>query len=89
MNYKYVAESDTQLLGNGISGDRIYRIVVIPSATISVGDVSIKDGTDTAIVIYSDASSSRPMTIELDIQSGSGWSIITGANVTALIIGEW
>jgi len=89
MNYKHVGESDTQLLGSRRNGDRIARMIIIPLTNTSVGTVSIKDGTSDPIIIYSDTTSGRPMSIELNIQSQAGWSVITGANISVIIVGEW
>jgi hypothetical protein len=93
--YVFCGASATTTLGaTGALGDILRRVVVIPTATAAVGTVSIKDGSGTAIVIYNGGTlaDQKPTEIELQTLSRTGvgqWSIICGANVTALVTGKF
>ena len=94
-DYETVAASQTdQPLGaTGAAGDYLWRVAIFP-ATTSPGAVSIKDGGGSSITIFTGGASSvadlRPFFIDLGMTSLSGaWSITTGANVSAIAIGNF
>ena len=93
--YETVAASQTdQALGaTGGSGDYLKGVLIVP-ATTSPGAVSIKDGAGSAIVIFTGGASSVsnlvPFMVPLGIYSGAGaWQVTTGANVSAIGIGNF
>ena len=92
--YETVAASQTaQVLGaTGGIGDYISGILVIP-ATTSPGVVTLLDGGTSIAVFVGGASSVSnlvPFLIPLGVKSVSGpWSITTGANVSAIGIGNF
>lgn len=93
--YEAVAASQTnQVMGaTGAAGDFLSGILATP-ATTSPGAISIKDGSNTAIVVFTggatSVSSLVPFFIPLNLISLSGaWQITTGANVSALGIGDF
>lgn len=92
--YETVAASQTgQVLGaTGASGDYISKVVVIP-ATTSPGNVILIDNA-TSITIFTGGASSVsnlvPFVIDLGMTSVSGaWKLTTGANVSAIGIGNF
>lgn len=92
--YETVAASQTgQALGaTGAAGDYIAGILVIP-ATTSPGNVLLLDGA-TSITVFTGGATSvadlTPFFIQLGIKSVSGaWKITTGANVSAIGIGNF
>ncbi len=94
-DYETVAASQTdQALGTaGAQGDYLAALLIVP-ATTSPGAVSIKDGSGSAITVFTGGASSvadlKPFLIELAIRSGSGaWKVTTGANVSAIGIGDF
>lgn len=93
--YETVAASQTtQTLGaTGGSGDYLKGVLIVP-ATTSPGAVSIKDGAGSAITIFTGGASSVsnlvPFMVPLGIYSGAGaWQVTTGANVSAIGIGNF
>lgn len=93
--YETVSASQTdQALGaTGATGDRIDGLTVIP-ATTSPGAVSIKDGSNTAITVFTGGASSVgslvPFFVPLGLTSTSGaWQITTGANVSVIASGNF
>lgn len=93
--YETVAASATnQAMGaTGATGDYLREILVIP-ATTSPGNIQIKDGAGTAITVFTGGASSVsnlvPFTISLGLTSTAGaWQITTGANVSAIGIGNF
>lgn len=93
--YETVAASQTtQAIGaTGATGDYLAGLLVIP-ATTSPGAVAIKDGSGTAITVFTGGSSSVsdlvPFFIPLGIKSTSGaWQVTTGANVSAIAVGNF
>lgn len=93
--YETVAASQTtQTLGaTGGTGDYLKGVLVIP-ATTSPGNVLIKDGAGSAITVFTGGASSVsnlvPFMIPLGIYSGAGaWQVTTGANVSAIGIGNF
>jgi stage V sporulation protein SpoVS len=93
--YETVAASQTnQTIGaTGASGDYLAGVLVIP-ATTSPGNIQIKDGSNTAITVFTGGASSVsnlvPFFIPLGIRSAVGaWQITTGANVSAIGVGDF
>lgn len=92
-HYEAVAVSTDATLGaTGATGDFLAGVLVIPGTT-SPGSVQIGDAT-TDTVIFAGGTDSvstlHPFFIPLGISSVSGaWSIITGANVTAIGVGRF
>lgn len=93
--YETVAASQTdQALGaTGGTGDYLKGVLIVP-ATTSPGAVSIKDGAGSAITIFTGGASSVsnlvPFMVPLGIYSGAGaWQVTTGANVSAIGIGNF
>lgn len=95
VEYETVAASQTnQTLGaTGAAGDYLSALLVIP-ATTAAGQVQIKDGSGTAITVFTGGTGSVtslvPFTIALGLVSTSGaWQVTTGANVSAIGIGNF
>lgn len=93
--YETVAASATaQALGAvGAVGDMLAGVLIVPTTT-SPGAVSIKDGGDAAITIFTGGASSVgslvPFFVPLGIKSRTGaWQLTTGANVAAIGVGEF
>lgn len=93
--YETVAASaTTQALGaTGATGDYLKGVLIIP-ATTSPGAVAIKDGAGAAITVFTGGTDSVsnlvPFMIPLGIYSGAGaWQVTTGANVSAIGIGNF
>ncbi len=88
------ASATTTLGATGAVGDDLDHIVIVPGTT-SPSSVSIKDGSDTAIVVFTGGASSVsnlvPFTVPLNLKSRTGaWQIVTGgANVTVLAAGNF
>jgi hypothetical protein len=85
------ASAATVLGASGAIGDYLESIVIIPGTT-SPGAVSIKDGAGSAITLFTGGATSvadlKPFTVRLGFRAtGAGWTITTGANVTALASG--
>lgn len=94
-DYETVAASQTdQALGaTGAVGDYLNGVLIVP-ATTSPGAVSIKDGAGSAITIFTGGASSVtslvPFYVPLNIRSAGGaWKVTTGANVSAIGIGNF
>jgi hypothetical protein len=93
--YETVAASQTdQAMGaTGATGDMLNGVLIVP-ATTSPGAVSIKDGSGSAITIFTGGASSVsnlvPFFVPLGIASASGaWKVTTGANVSAIAVGRF
>jgi hypothetical protein len=93
--FETVAASQTdQVMGaTGAAGDLLSSILVVP-ATTSPGNVQIKDGGGSAITVFTGGATSvadlKPFSICLGLRSLSGaWKITTGANVSAIGIGDF
>lgn len=94
--YETVAASATdQAIGaTGASGDFLEGLLIVP-ATAAAGAVSIKDGGGSAISVFAGGGTTAlptlaPIYVPLGIFSGSGaWKVTTGANVSALAIGNF
>lgn len=94
-DYETVAASQTdQSLGaTGGAGDMLASVIIIP-ATTSPGAVSIKDGGGSVITIFTGGASSVsnlvPFSVPLGLKSLAGaWKITTGANVSAIGVGNF
>jgi hypothetical protein len=93
--YETVAASATdQVLGaTGSTGDYLSGVLIVP-ATLSPGAVSIKDGSGSAITIFTGGATSVsnlvPFFVPLGIKSTAGaWKITTGATVSAIGVGNF
>lgn len=90
-HYRTVAASQTDSVLGGAIGDLLQEILVIP-ATTSPGIVQIKDGSGSAITVFTGGTVSdlKPFPIPLDAISTNGaWKITTGLNVSLLIKGKF
>ena len=94
-DYKTIAASqtDTVLGATGAAGDYVAGLLVVP-ATTSPGAVSIKDGSGSAITVFTGGASSVsnlvPFFVPLGIKcTGSGWKVTTGANVSVIGCGNF
>lgn len=93
--YETIAASQSdQVLGAvGQKRDHLVGLLVIP-ATTSPGAISIKDGSDSGITVFTGGATSVsnlvPFFIPLDIKSVNGpWKVTTGANVSVLAVGNF
>lgn len=93
--YETVAASQTdQVLGNaGAVGDFLGCLLVVP-ATTSPGAVSIKDGSGSAITVFTGGASSLsnlvPFIIPVQAKSAAGaWKVTTGADVSVIAVGDF
>ena len=88
------ANMNNQPLGAvGAVNDLLMAVTIIPAST-SPGTVSIKDGSNTAITIFTGGASSVsnlvPFTVTLNIHSIQGaWQITTGENVSVVATGDF
>lgn len=92
-DYETVAASQTdQSLGPvGGSGDILERLIVVP-ATTGAGNISIKDGSGSAISVFATGTLSnlQPFIISIGARSTSGaWKVTTGANVSVIAVGRF
>ena|ERR1700738_3369724 len=92
--YGTVAASTAQTLGTtGAAGDYLAGLLIIPGTT-SPGAVTIKDGSNAAITIFTGGATSvadlKPFWIPIGLRSTVGaWQITTGANVAAIGTGNF
>lgn len=93
--YETVAASQTdQALGAaGAVGDLLAGVLVVP-ATTSPGAVSIKDGSGSAVTVFTGGATSvadlKPFFVHIGARSVAGaWSVTTGAAVSAVGIGDF
>src|SRR4051812_35845565 len=94
--YETIAASQTdQVIGaSGAAGDYLAGVLIVPGTT-AAGAVSIKDGAGSAITIFAGGGTTAltaliPFFVPLGIKSTSGaWKISTGANVTAIGVGNF
>lgn len=93
--YETVAASQTdQVLGtNGAIGDSLQTLIIVP-ATTSPGAVSIKDGTGSAITIFTGGATSvadlAPIVVPINARSSVGaWKVTTGAAVSVIAVGRF
>lgn len=102
MSYQYetvAAGVTAQALGAvGAIGDLLHGVLIIPG-TAAAGIVSIRDGGNADINIFAGGGTTalpglQPFFVPLDIKAVApgtlnGWRITTGANVTAIAIGQF
>lgn len=93
--YETVAASQTdQVLGAaGAAGDVLTSLLIVP-ATTSPGAVSIKDGSGSAVTVFTGGAGSVtsliPFTVYLGAVSTSGaWKVTTGANASVIATGSF
>lgn len=94
--YETVAASQTdQVLGaTGAAGDWLEGVLIVP-ATSAAGAVSIKDGSGSSITIFAGGGTTAlptlaPIYVPLGMKStGGAWKLTTGANVSAIGIGNF
>lgn len=93
--YEPVAASQsTQTIGaTGATGDYLSGVLIVP-ANLNPGAVSIKDGADTAITIFTGGTASVsnlvPFYVPVGAVSRTGaWQITTGASVSAFATGNF
>lgn len=93
--YETVAASQTdQVLGaTGAGGDVLTGLLIVPAST-SPGTVQIKDGSGSAITVFTGGATSvadlTPFYIEVGAAStGGAWKVTTGANVSVVAIGDF
>jgi hypothetical protein len=93
--YETVAASQTnQALGaTGATGDLLTGVLIVPAST-SPGAVTIKDGADAAITIFTGGATSVaslvPFFVYLGLRSRTGaWQVTTGASVSAIGVGDF
>jgi len=94
-DYETIAASQTdQALGaTGAAGDYLGGLLIVP-ANVNPGAVQIKDGAGSAITVFTGGTNSVsnlvPFMVPLGIISGSGaWKITTGADVSAIGVGNF
>ena len=92
--YQTCGASATTVLGApGRIGDVLKRVVVVPS-NVAVGTAQIKDGSAAAIniVVAGNLVDLAPIVVDFGDGircTGAGWSVILGANMTAIAVGSW
>ena len=76
----------------GAAGNYLSHVVIVP-ASLDPGAVSIKDGTGSAITIFTGGTGSvltlHPFEVHLGIYCGTSWKLTTGANVSAIGVGKF
>lgn len=95
-NYETIGASATdQVMGGvGAVGDYLDHITITPLTT-AAGAVSIKDGGGSAYTVFAGGAVTAlttliPFTVDLGMRSASGaWKVTTGANVTAIGVGNF
>jgi hypothetical protein len=95
LTYETIAASQTaQVMGmTGAQGDYIERVVIVPG-TSAAGVVTLLDGS-TSISLFAGGGTTalsdlKPLVVELNMYSKTGpWKITTGANVTAIAVGDF
>jgi hypothetical protein len=90
--YAYVPASSTSALGVGAIGDYLGNLTIVPTTT-SPGQVSVKDGGGSAMIIFQGGAGSvsnlKPFTVPFRSRSTSGgWSVTTSTNVACLVGGS-
>lgn len=90
--YETTAASTNNTLGTGAAGDYLAGVLIIP-ATTSPGSVQIGDDTTDTTVFAGGADSVSnlvPFFIPINAVSANGaWSVITGADVSAIAVGSF
>ena len=86
--------TNTMLGATGAAGDYLGGIVIIPGTT-AAGAVSVKDGALTAFTIFAGGGTTAltsliPFFVPIGAKStNGGWQVSTGANVTAVGVGDF
>ncbi len=94
--YQTIAAGQTDVaLGSdstGKSGDWIGRLICVV-ATAATSQVSIKDGTGSAIVILPNAVGggvgTYPIAVDMEARTTGGWTITTAAGVSVIAQGRF
>ena len=88
-NYNFIDENSSTQVLDGTLGDKLMRLVIIPLKN-NTGTVSIKDGSDDAIIVYKSIVTLDSFVLELGARANNtgGWTVITGADVQCLAVGE-
>jgi hypothetical protein len=85
-------QSDQVMGPNGNIGDYLAGVLIVPTTT-AAGTVSIKDGSGSAITIFTGGGTLvdlKPFYVKLGTKSLSGgWKITTGTNVAAIGFGSF
>lgn len=97
-DYKAVPASQTdEILGaTGAVGDRLDGLLIVP-ATVSPGNVLIKDGNGTEITVFAGGANSvttlHPFFVPIGAKcvnsATPGWKITTGADVSVIAVGDF
>lgn len=94
-SYETVAASQTdQVMGaTGATGDFLGGVLIVP-ATTSPGAVSIKDGSGSAITIFTGGATSVSNLVSFFVtigasSTGGAWKLTTGTNVSAIGVGRF
>ena len=95
-DYKGVGANavNTMLGTTGAAGDYLGGILIIPGTT-AAGAVSVKDGALTAFTIFAGGGTTAltsliPFFVPIGAKSvNNGWQVTTGANVTAVGVGDF
>jgi hypothetical protein len=92
-DYETAAASATdQIMGTtGAAGDYLSHVIIQPTTT-SPGNVIIKDGSTTILTFPGGASSVTtlaPFMVPLGLTAATAWKITTGANVSAVGVGDF
>lgn len=93
-DYEAVGAGTTATLGGAGAIDDLLNGVLITPLTTSPGAVSIKDGAGNAITIFAGGANSVGSLVPFFAYVGArslagGWSVTTGANVTAIGVGDF
>ena len=95
-DYKGVAAgaTNTMLGATGAAGDYLGGILIIPGTT-AAGAVSVKDGALSAFTVFAGGGTTAltsliPFFVPIGAKSvNGGWQVTTGANVTAVGVGDF
>ena len=95
-DYKGVAASatNTMLGATGAAGDYLGGVLIIPGTT-AAGAVSVKDGALSAFTVFAGGGTTAltsliPFFVPIGAKStNGGWQVTTGANVTAVGVGDF
>jgi len=84
-------QSEQALGPNGLAGDTLERLIIVP-LSITCGDVSVKDGSSTAVRVFRKGSLSdlTPIAIAIGARSVSGgWKVSTQDDVQVIAVGRF
>ena len=97
-DYEKVAASQTaQVLGPGTATtktDQLLEHLLVTPATLDPGAVAIKDGSDTAMTVFTGGTGSvtslTPFSIFVGARSRVGsWQVTTGTDVSVIAVGKF